>query len=55
MPINRPLIPNPQRPKSVVTPDGKTLTLRKCVKCEEAFYEEEKRKETRCEKCRKKR
>jgi hypothetical protein len=39
MSINSPFIPNPQRPRSVVTPDGETLTLRKCVKCEEAFYD----------------
>jgi hypothetical protein len=39
MPTNSPFIPNSQRPKSVITTDGQKPTLRKCAKCEEAFYE----------------
>ena len=35
----------PQRPKSVVTTDGEKLNLRKCAKCEAAFYKKEERKE----------
>jgi hypothetical protein len=53
MPINKPMIPNPQRAKSVVTPSGETLVKRDCAKCGAVFYVEEDDKQAKCEKCRK--
>jgi ribosomal protein S27AE len=53
MPINKPMIPNPQRAKSVVTPSGEKLVKRDCTKCGGVFYVEEDDKQTKCEKCRK--
>jgi ubiquitin C-terminal hydrolase len=53
MPTNKPMIVNPARTKSVIEPDGTQLTLVECFKCETKFYRKEGEKETRCERCRK--
>jgi hypothetical protein len=46
MPSNRPVIPNPIPPRSVVTSEGETLTLGSCAKCEKKFYASEDAKES---------